>query len=226
MNYKNAFKLPDTISLLDGAFYEPLTVGIHGVLLANGCHNKNITIIGAGTIGLLAMLSAKAMGASSISVVDINQQRLDLAKELGADFIYNTKELSAEEILNLSSENRFNQLILETAGSPLTVKLAIEIAGPRAQIVLVGTLHQDLSLPEKTFSFILRKELNIIGSWMNYSSQWPGKEWDLVTEFFSQKKININKLIAGVGDFEEFVDMVTNLKGNPMSGKIVHSTEK
>lgn len=75
-------------------------------------------------------------------------------------------------------ELRFNQLILETAGVPQTVELAVEIAGPHAQLALVGTLHQDLHLTSATFGKILRKELTVIGSWMNYSSPWPGQEWE------------------------------------------------
>ncbi|RKS84790.1 galactitol 1-phosphate 5-dehydrogenase [Orbus hercynius] len=221
MDQKNAFKLPNNVSLLAGAFFEPLTVGMHGILLADGCQDKNVIIVGAGTIGLLAMQCAKAMGASSIIVIDINQERLALAKSLGADHVYNPSHLTAEQILDAMNDLRFNQLVLETAGSPITVKLSIDIAGPRAQLVLIGTLHQDLALPEKTFGLILRKELTIMGSWMNYSAPWPGKEWQLISDYFAQGKIELEKLIAGIGGADEFIKMVTDLHGKSMSGKLL-----
>jgi len=221
MDQKNAFKLPKGISLLEGAFFEPMTVGMHAILLASGCKNKNVIIIGAGTIGLLAMQCAKAMEAKSITVIDINPERLSLAKELGADHMLNSKDLSAHQIVELTKNLRFGQLILETAGSPLSVNLAIEIAGPRAQIALVGTLHTDLTLPEQTFSLILRKELNIMGSWMNYSNSWPGKEWQLVSEFFIKGKIKLDKLISSINDFEQFINNVQKLKDQPMNGKLL-----
>lgn len=221
MDYKNAFKLPKGVSSLEGAFFEPMTVGMHGLLLAGGCKDKHVIIIGAGTIGLLAMQCAKAMGAKLITVIDINDARLALAKELGADHVYNSGQLTADQIAESMNEHRFNQLVLETAGAPATVQLSIEIAGPQAQIVLIGTLHNDLNLPERTFGFILRKELSIIGSWMNYSNGWPGKEWQLVSEFFVDGKIHLDKLIAGIGDFVPFVKMVTDLHGKPMSGKLL-----
>lgn len=221
MDYKNAFKLPKGVSLLEGAFFEPMTVGMHGILLAQGCENKHVVLIGAGTIGLLALQCARAMGATLITVIDINDERLALAKELGADFVFNSSQLEANQIADAMNEHRFNQLILETAGVPATVRLSIEIAGPRAQIVLIGTLHNDLALPEKTFGLILRKELSIIGSWMNYSDKWPGKEWQLASEFFIQGKINLEKLTAGIGDPEQFIQMVTNLHGKPMNGKLL-----
>lgn len=221
LNKKNAFKLPKGVSPLEGAFFEPMTVGMHALLLAGGCQNKHVVIVGGGTIGLLAMLCAKAMGASSIAVLDINDERLNLAKQLGADVIYNSKNLSSDEIYQALSSNRFDQIVLETAGSPITVRLAIEIAGPRSKVGLVGTLHNDFILPEKTFGLILRKELQILGSWMNYSAPWPGEEWLLVSQFFVEGKINLNDLIAVIGDFNTFIHEVRDLNGQSMNGKIL-----
>ncbi|OTP84115.1 alcohol dehydrogenase catalytic domain-containing protein [Gilliamella apicola] len=221
LNKKNAFKLPKGVSPLEGAFFEPMTVGMHALLLAGGCQNKHVVIVGGGTIGLLAMLCAKAMGASSIAVLDINDERLNLAKQLGADVIYNSKNLSSDEIYQALSSNRFDQIVLETAGSPITVRLAIEIAGPRSKVCLVGTLHNDFTLPEKTFGLILRKELQILGSWMNYSAPWPGEEWLLVSQFFVEGKINLNDLIAVIGDFNTFIHKVRDLNGQSMNGKIL-----
>ena len=221
LNKKNAFKLPKGVSPLEGAFFEPMTVGMHALLLAGGCQNKHVVIVGGGTIGLLAMLCAKAMGASSIAVLDINDERLNLAKQLGADVIYNSKNLSSDEIYQALSSNRFDQIVLETAGSPITVRLAIEIAGPRSKVCLVGTLHNDFTLPEKTFGLILRKELQILGSWMNYSAPWPGEEWLLVSQFFVEGKINLNELIAVIGDFNTFIHKVIDLNGQSMNGKIL-----
>lgn len=221
LNKKNAFKLPKGVTPLEGAFFEPMTVGMHALLLADGCRDKNVIIVGGGTIGLLAMQCAKAMGAKSIAVIDINDTRLNLAKSLGADQVYNSKNLSPEEISQALSINRFEQIILETAGSPVTVKLAIEIAGPRAKIGLVGTLHNDITLSEKTFGLILRKELHILGSWMNYSAPWPGEEWQLVSQFFLEGKIKLEPLITSIGDFHTFIAQVTELNGHPMNGKIL-----
>lgn len=130
-------------------------------------------IIGAGTIGLLALQCARELGANSVTAIDINPQKLELAKTLGATRVFNSREMSGRAIQQALEAIQFDQLVLETAGTPQTVALAIEAAGPRAQLALVGTLHHDLTLPAATFGQILRKELNIVGSWMNYSGPWP-----------------------------------------------------
>src|SRR5471030_2730257 len=215
------FKLPKGASLLQGAFLEPITVSLHALKLAGGCEGKEVIVIGAGTIGQLAIQCANALGAKAVTAIDINQQRLQLAQEIGASFVYDSSTMSAGEITADLHPRRFDQLILETAGTPQTVALALEIAGPHAQVALVGTLHKDLLLPSATFSHILRKELTILGSWMNYSAPWPGSEWQQATQLFAENKMNLEPLIASLSTPEEFVTDVISLAGKPMTGKIL-----
>lgn len=208
----NVFALPADMPIEDGAFIEPITVGLHAFHLAQGCENKNVIIIGAGTIGLLAIQCAVALGAKSVTAIDISSEKLALAKSFGAMQTFNSREMSAPQIQGVLRDLRFNQLILETAGVPQTVELAVEIAGPHAQLALVGTLHQDLHLTSATFGKILRKELTVIGSWMNYSSPWPGQEWETASRLLTERKLSLEPLIAHRGSFESFAQRcVTSL---------------
>lgn len=215
------FPLPKDISHLEGAFFEPVTVGIHPILMAGGCKGKNVIVLGVGTIGLLAMQSAKALGARSVTAIDINEDRLKLAEELGADYIINIANESALSHAEFLDLIRFDQLILETAGVPNTVKLALKIAGPRAQLALIGTLHKDLALSFKEYEQILRNEMTIIGSWMNYSKPFPGDEWRITIELFRNKQIQISPLIDCIVNDSHFIDKVLSLEGGPANGKIL-----
>jgi galactitol-1-phosphate 5-dehydrogenase len=85
----------------------------------------------------------------------------------------------------------------------------------------VGTLHHDLNLPATTFGKILRKELTLLGSWMNYSAPWPGEEWETAARLLSEKKIALGPLIAHTGNSESFARAVQALNGSPMQGKIM-----
>ncbi|MGK1418795.1 zinc-binding dehydrogenase, partial [Klebsiella pneumoniae] len=160
-------------------------------------------------------------GANSVTAIDINPQKLELAKTLGATHVFNSREMSGQAIQQALEAIQFDQLVLETAGTPQTVALAIEAAGPRAQLALVGTLHHDLTLPAATFGQILRKELNIVGSWMNYSGPWPGEEWQTATRLLTEKRLQLAPLIAHRGDAESFARAVQALNGAPMQGKIL-----
>lgn len=223
---KSCFVLPNGISLKQGAFFEPVTVGIHPILMAGGCVDKNVIVIGVGTIGLLALQSAKALGAKTVTAVDINDKKLAKAKELGADYCLNS--LNAEEIERFLEKTSVldDQLILETAGTPVTVKLATQLAGPRAQIGLVGTLHKDLHMTYKEFEVILRKELTLFGSWMNYSAPYPGREWKVTADLFLSNQINIDMLTEGSYSPEEYISQVSKLGGLPSEGKILLSWEE
>ncbi|EFC6289055.1 galactitol-1-phosphate 5-dehydrogenase [Shigella dysenteriae] len=194
---KNVFALPTDMPIEDGAFIEPITVG------------------------LLAIQCAVALGAKSVMAIDISSEKLALAKSFGAMQTFNSSEMSAPQMQSVLRELRFNQLILETAGVPQTVELAVEIAGPHAQLALVGTLHQDLHLTSATFGKILRKELTVIGSWMNYSSPWPGQEWETASRLLTERKLSLEPLIAHRGSFESFAQAVRDIARNAMPGKVL-----
>lgn len=217
----NLFRLPSDMPIDDGAFIEPITVGLHAFTLAQGCEGKNVVIVGAGTIGLLAMQCARELGAKSVTAIDINPEKLSLARELGATHALNSREMSPADIQAALADSQFDQLILETAGTPQTVSLSVEIAGPRAQVALVGTLHKDLMLSAAVFGQILRKELTLLGSWMNYSAPWPGQEWETAANLLTEKRIQLAPLIAHQGDAHSFADAVKALNGAPMQGKIL-----
>ena len=79
------FKLPDNVSLEEGAMCEPLSVGVHACRRANTGPETNVLVMGAGPIGLVTMLAARAFGAPRIVIVDVDDNRLSVAKDLGAD---------------------------------------------------------------------------------------------------------------------------------------------
>ena len=79
------YKIPPNISHKVGALAEPLAVVVHATRRAGLKIGQGVLVTGAGTMGLLTMLVAKAYGASHVVIVDINEARLELAKKLGAD---------------------------------------------------------------------------------------------------------------------------------------------
>lgn len=79
------FKLPENVSLEDGAMCEPLSVGVHACQRASVGPNTKVLILGAGPIGLVTLLTAKAFGSPKVVIADISDERLKVAQELGAD---------------------------------------------------------------------------------------------------------------------------------------------
>jgi galactitol-1-phosphate 5-dehydrogenase len=220
---KCCFKLPSSVSLVEGAFFEPITVGLHPIVMAGGCKDKHVIVIGVGTIGLLTIQVAKALGAASVTAIDICDEKLKSALELGATRVVNS--LSKEQVAEFKEESQstLKQMIIEIAGVPETFKLSLEVAGPRASVYLVGTIHKDFSIAFKEYEQILRKELSVVGSWMNYSFPYPGEEWDIACRLFSEGRINTDKLLDGIYLPDGYIERVTNLPNEPMAGKILLS---
>ncbi|KAH0859196.1 hypothetical protein HID58_087457 [Brassica napus] len=81
------FKLPENVSLEEGAMCEPLSVGVHACRRAEVGPETNVLVMGAGPIGLVTMLAARAFGVPKIVIVDVDDNRLSVAKRLGADGI-------------------------------------------------------------------------------------------------------------------------------------------
>ncbi|CAJ2657773.1 unnamed protein product [Trifolium pratense] len=106
------FKLPDNVSLEEGAMCEPLSVGFHACRRANIGPETNVLIMGAGPIGLVTMLSARAFVAPRIVVVDVDDHRLSVAKSLGADDI-----VKVSTNIQVFSIRRF---LISSIFSPLT----------------------------------------------------------------------------------------------------------
>ena len=86
------FKLPDNVSTLEGALIEPLAVGMHAARQGEAKLGQTAVVTGAGCIGLVSLLSLKAMGVTKVIVVDVMEKRLQKALELGADAVINGKE--------------------------------------------------------------------------------------------------------------------------------------
>ncbi|KAA3459815.1 sorbitol dehydrogenase-like [Gossypium australe] len=93
------FKLPDNVSLEEGALCEPLSVAVHACSRGNISPETNVLVMGAGPIALVTLLAARAFGAPRIVTVDVDGNRLSVAKELGADGVDIPKEV--ETICNV-----------------------------------------------------------------------------------------------------------------------------
>ena len=151
------FKLPDNVSTLEGALIEPLAVGFHAAIQGDAHLGQKAVVMGSGCIGLVSMMALKARGVSEVYVVDVMDKRLEKAMELGATAVINgAKEDVAERIRQLTNGDGVD-LAIETAGTEITTRQAIQVVKKGATIVLVGySKTGEMTLP---MSIALDKEL-------------------------------------------------------------------
>lgn len=180
----NAVKFEDEVSFEQGAFFEPATVALHGLLRTPYQGGKRVAILGGGTIGMFVMQWAKIFGAKEAVVFDIANERLALGKKLGATAGINTLDEDFMDQAMALTDGRGFDYVFETAGNTITMKMAFQLAANKANVCFVGTPTRELSFTVEEWENMNRKEFTLTGSWMSYSSPFPGKEWELVAHYF------------------------------------------
>nr|XP_050847811.1 sorbitol dehydrogenase-like [Vespula vulgaris] len=192
--YKHAadfcFKLPDHVTLEEGALMEPLSVGVHACKRAGVKIGSKVLILGAGPIGLVTLLVAKAMGASKVIITDIKQDKLDVAKKLGADEVYLTKR----EVSENENVKKIHELFgddpdqtIDASGAQASIRLAILVTKSGGVIVLVGCGPPEVQVPLMN---ALVREVDIRGVF-RYANDYGD-----ALELLSSKKIDVKPLIT------------------------------
>lgn len=178
------YKLPPMISFDEAALFEPLSVGIHACRRGQIKLGDTVLIAGAGTIGLVTMLVAKASGASQVIIIDIDADRLQVAKELGADRVIGTHPESDPKI---TIEGLEADVCIDASGVESAVKTCVYGAKRGGVVVLVGMGHPEMSIPVLEASV---RELDIRGVF-RYRNTYP-----TALELVASGKVQLKRLVT------------------------------
>lgn len=188
----NVVPIADGVSYTMGALFEPASVALHGLQKADFRPGEDVVILGTGNIGILTMQWARICGARRVAVCDILPERLELARQMGADAVFNPTDANfADQIAAYTSGQGFHY-VFETAGQPATIQLGFELAGVRGTLACIGTPHKDFAFAWKQWELLNRKELNVTGTWMSYSAPFPGSEWTLTAHHFAKGDLKLH----------------------------------
>ncbi len=181
---------------LDGkqlALIEPFSISAHALSRAEVKEGDNLLIMGAGPIGLFALLRAKSMGAR-VAIADLLESRLKLAKEYGADMIINSKiDNLSVKCKDFTGGQGFD-VCVEACGAPETFLACIDEAAHGANIILIGNGKRETTF---VHSIILKKELNIFGSRNAFT-----RDFETLIDLVASGAVDVTKMITDVYDFE------------------------
>lgn len=179
------------LSAKELALIEPFSISCHALRRAKVNIGDNLLIMGAGPIGLFALLRAKAMGAR-VLIADMLHSRLALAKEFGADCAVNVKETDLSLACKDFTHGNGFDVCVEACGAPETFLNCIDNAAHGANIILIGNGKRETTF---VHSVILKKELNIFGSRNAFT-----KDFEELIDLVKAEKVNPLKMISGVYD--------------------------
>ena len=191
---KNCFRLPDNLSTVEGALIEPLAVGLHAANRGNVKFGDTVLILGTGCIGIMTVLACKAKNATQIIAVDVFDNRLQKAKELGASHIINSRtEDVAARVAELTG-GRMADVVFETAGRPETFVMAAEAVRRGGTLVTVGNISEPTPLKPVEINM---KEIDI-KCVFRYANVYP-----LALELISAGIIDIKAINPSLFPFDE-----------------------
>lgn len=155
--------LPDRISLKEATLIEPFAVAVHAVRKSGIKIGSRVAILGAGTIGLSVLQSVKFAGASEVIITDVYDERLRLAKRLGADYAINVRTADPVKFVHRRFGIEGVDLVFECVGVKATVNQAIQMARKGTKIIVIGVFEKDVSVK---MGLVQDRELELIGSLM------------------------------------------------------------
>ena len=155
------YPVSDDLPFTTAAFAEPLAVSLHAVARAGPLLGRSVLITGAGPIGLLVLLAVRRAGAETITITDILEEPLALARRIGADATVNVTH-AGEALAATARETGGFEAAFEVSGNPAGLATCLDLVRPGGTVVQVGTL------PPGKFpvagNLIMAKEIDLRGA--------------------------------------------------------------
>ena len=191
------------------ALVEPMSVGFHAVSRAQVTDIDVVMMIGCGMVGMGAIVRSALRGATVVAA-DIDDEKLALAKQMGASYTINTKTEDVHQRLSEMTNGFGPDVVIEAVGSPATYQMAVNEVSFTGRVTCIGYAKSEVSFQTKYF---VQKELDIRGS----RNAMP-QDFRAVIHYLERRTCPIDKLITKVIQPEEGLDTMRWWSQNP--GKV------
>lgn len=203
---RNVVKMQDKMSFSAGAFVEPVACVVHGMNRLQLQIGESVLLFGAGAMGLQLVQAIAQSGASELVVVDVSQNKLDLAMKLGA-----TRGILASEaphVLKADYPDGFD-VVVDVTGIPRVIEQAFDYMGYAARFLQFGVAPKDSSIKINPFD-VYKKDWKIIGAMAINNTFIPALRW------VQEGRMDIEPIISGTISLEEVPELLSKAKPSDM----------
>ena len=187
---RHCFAIPRDIDFPTAALSEPLAVAVHGARIGGLSVGQRVVVLGAGTIGLAAVIAARAGGAGEILVTARRPQQRAAALALGADRVFDDAD---EPGLREAAQESPVDLVLETVGGMAdTLEVALGVCRPGGTICVLGVYTKPITFPS---IFMIAKELRLQGS-MVYNRAGARADFEIVEDILARRGTQIGETLV------------------------------
>jgi L-iditol 2-dehydrogenase len=187
------YRLPEILPFEEAAMLEAVSVALHAVSLIPVHPQDKALVVGAGMIGLLILQALHAAGSSHVYVSDVDQTRLNLAQELGAAATFSAGPGLISQVMAVTGGAGMD-LVIEAVGIDATVKAAIDSVRNGGNVVLVGNVSPEVTLPLQK---VVTRQIRLQGSCASAG------EYLRAIELMSSESIRVKPLITAIAPLEE-----------------------
>ena len=182
------FKLPDSMSFVEGSFSEPLGCVVRAMRVACFRDGSSVLVIGSGISGILHIKLARALGASHITAVDINKERLSAAKEFGADLALMANENIRAKLLK--SPGSLADFVVICAGADGAIETALKCVDRGGTILFFAPKEPGETYPMPLFD-LWRDNITLVNS---YAS--PPVDTLAAIELIGDKRVTVEDMVS------------------------------
>jgi L-iditol 2-dehydrogenase len=154
-------KIPDSLAFNEAAMVEPVSVAVHAVNITPVSLGQTAVVVGAGMIGLLTLQALRTAGCGRIVSVDLEDDRLALAKQLGADDVLNSRTENVPARIREMTDGLGADVVMEAVGADATVRMSIESVRKGGVVTLIGNIAAAVSFPLQS---VVTREISVLGS--------------------------------------------------------------
>jgi L-iditol 2-dehydrogenase len=187
-------RLPEGLSFERAAMVEPLSVAVHAAGRIPVVPDGKVAVFGAGIIGLLSIQALRQAGWRNVIAIDIDQDKLELARTLGAAHTFNASVCDPVEQVLAVANGAGVEAALEAVGIESVFQAACRCLRKGGAVTLVGNVSPQVGLP---LQLVVTRELALYGSYAS-SGEYP-----TCLEMIAQGKVDVDCLISAVAPLAE-----------------------
>mgnify|MGYP002628033910 CR=1 FL=1 len=207
------YKIPEGLAFEHAAMIEAVSIAVHAANRAPVKLGDTAVVVGSGMIGLLVIQAIRLAGCSQVIAVDLDNDRLMLAKQLGADVTLNAKTDDVIAEVKSLTGGKGADISIEVVGASVTIETAIEATRKGGSITLVGNLAPKVEVPLQA---IVTRELTLYGSCASNG------EYPACIDLLEKGDIQVEPLITAKASLEEGPGFFDRLyKGEPGAMKVI-----
>lgn len=192
----NLIELPENITYEKAAMIEPAAVALHAIRKLDIQMINNAVVYGAGTIGLLCGMWLRKLGVENVMIVAKHPTQKEFAKKMGFNNVCGIYDVDPVEWILNFTDNKGAQVVFECVGSNESIINSILSAQPCGKIVVVGNPKEDTEIPKNAYWQILRKQLEIVGSWNSTFDHIESDDWHITLRGIEDGTLPVHKLIT------------------------------